>query len=48
MRANTLVYYALTSTATDVIFFWRGLYTLNVAIYALNFFINASEISKLA
>lgn len=35
IRANILVYYALTSTATDVIFFWRGLYTWEVLIYAL-------------
>jgi uncharacterized membrane protein YfcA len=35
IRANILVYYALTSTATDVIFFWRGLYTWDVLIYAL-------------
>jgi uncharacterized protein len=35
IRANILVYYAITSTATDMIFIWRGLFTWNVLIYAL-------------
>jgi uncharacterized membrane protein YfcA len=35
IRTNIMAYYALSSTATDVVFLWRGLFTWQVLIYAL-------------
>ena len=35
IRTNIMAYYALSSTATDVLFAWRGLFTLQVLIYAI-------------
>jgi uncharacterized membrane protein YfcA len=35
IRNNIMAYYALSSTATDVLFLWRGLFTWQVVIYAI-------------
>ena len=35
VRNNIMGYYALTSTATDIYFFWLGLFTWQVLLYAL-------------
>jgi len=35
IRANIMVYYAIASTLTDVIFFLKGLFTWDVVVYAL-------------
>lgn len=35
IRANIMVFYALVSTMTDVIFFLKGFFTFDVAVYAL-------------
>lgn len=35
IRANIMVYYAIASTLTDVIFFFKGLFTWDVVVYAL-------------
>jgi uncharacterized membrane protein YfcA len=35
IRTNIMAYYALSSTATDVLFLWRGLFTWQVLIYAI-------------
>ncbi|MFZ9501692.1 MAG: sulfite exporter TauE/SafE family protein [Beijerinckiaceae bacterium] len=35
IRANIMSFYAVTSTTTDVIFFLNGLFTWDVAVYAL-------------
>jgi uncharacterized membrane protein YfcA len=35
IRANIMVYYALASTMTDVVYFFNGLFTWDVAVYAL-------------
>ncbi len=35
IRANIMVFYALLSTTTDIVFFLNGLFTWDVAVYAL-------------
>jgi uncharacterized membrane protein YfcA len=35
IRTNIMAYYALSSTATDLVFLWRGLFTWQVLVYAL-------------
>ncbi len=35
IRANIMVYYALSATAVDIVLFWKGLFTWDVVIYAL-------------
>ena len=35
IRNNIMAYYALTSTATDLYFFWLGLFSWQVLLYAL-------------
>ncbi|MBM3609667.1 MAG: sulfite exporter TauE/SafE family protein [Alphaproteobacteria bacterium] len=35
IRANIMVFYALVSTMTDIIFFFKGFFTFDVAVYAL-------------
>ena len=35
VRSNIMAYYAMTSTATDIYFFYLGLFTWDVLIYAL-------------
>ena len=35
IRINIMAYYALSSSATDVIFYFRGLFTWDVVIYAI-------------
>ncbi len=35
IRANIMVFYALLSTMTDVLMFFRGFFTFDVAVYAL-------------
>lgn len=35
IRANIMVFYALVSTMTDIIFFLKGFFTFDVAVYAL-------------
>jgi uncharacterized membrane protein YfcA len=35
IRTNIMAYYALSSTATDLLFLWRGLFTWQVFLYAI-------------
>ena len=35
IRANIMVFYALQSTTTDIFLYFRGLFTFDVAVYAL-------------
>ena len=35
IRTNIMAYYALSSTATDVLMWWKGLFTWQVVIYAV-------------
>jgi uncharacterized protein len=35
IRTNLMAYYALSSTATDLVFLWRGLFTWQTVIYAV-------------
>ena len=35
IRTNIMAYYALSATATDLLFFWRGLFTWQVVLYAI-------------
>lgn len=35
IRTNIMAYYALSSTAMDIYFLWKGLFTMQVVIYAL-------------
>ncbi len=35
IRTNIMAYYALSSTATDLLYMWRGLFTWQVIIYAI-------------
>jgi uncharacterized membrane protein YfcA len=35
IRANIMSFYAVTSTTTDIVFFFNGLFTWDVLVYAL-------------
>ena len=37
MRANIMVFYALTSITADIIYYWKGMFTTETVFYALIF-----------